>query len=76
MHNILTNHMSCFYKKKKHHTLLDLIHLQNKVFLLKSHHFVSLALKSVPFLPEVAAVVGVRVAVFSHHHSVGKFPSC
>lgn len=71
MHNILTNHMSCFLYKKKTHTLL-----QNKGFLLKSPHLVSLALKSVLFLPKVAAVVGVRVAVFSHHHSVGKFPSC
>lgn len=29
-----------------------------------------------PPLPEVPAVISVWIAVFGHHHSVGKLPSC
>lgn len=63
---------------KKAQTISDLINLQNKGFPRDWYHTicVSLVLDSVQSLPEVAAVIGIRVAVFSHHHSVGEFPSC
>lgn len=35
-----------------------------------------LLLFSMPPLPEVPAVVSVWIAVFGHHHPIGKLPPC